>query len=99
MQETSPEQVAATKTAMNEYLNAALMGTELLRQILCTLLKGGDLSLTAWHEAFEASHYLVEHIDKAMTLAQEVFDGHAVQVSGSLSKDLFCDEFECLTWK
>jgi hypothetical protein len=49
MQETSPEQVAATKTAMNEYLKAALMGTELLRQILCTLLKGGDLSLTAWH--------------------------------------------------
>jgi hypothetical protein len=87
------------ETSMNEYLNAALMQTELLRKMLYSLRKGSDLSLAAWSEAFEASQRTVDHIHKAMTLAQEVFDGHVVQVSGSLLEDLICDEFQCLTWK
>jgi hypothetical protein len=102
MQEIPQEQVGTTdgtEAAINGYLKAALMKTELLRQILCCLQKGSDLSLAAWNEAFQASHYTVEYIDKALTLAQEVFDGHVVQIAGSLSADLLCDEFKCLTWK
>ena len=72
---------------------------ELLQKILHALQIGTDLSLAAWHEAFEASNRTLEHINKAMTVAQEVFDGHVVLVSGSLSEDLICDEFKCLTWK
>jgi hypothetical protein len=86
-------------TAISEYLSAALMQTDLLRKILHALRHGSDLSLTAWQEAFEASHRTVDHIDKAVTLAQEVFEGHMVQMSGSLSEDLLCDEFQCLMWK
>jgi len=65
------------------------MQTELLRKILRVLQRGGDLSLSAWDEAFDASHRTLEHINKAVTLAQEVFDG----------QDVLCDEFQCLTWK
>ncbi|HZU68754.1 MAG TPA: hypothetical protein VFA09_15860 [Ktedonobacteraceae bacterium] len=102
MQETPQKQVGtagATEIAMNEYLKAALLKTELLRQILYCLQKGGDLSLEAWSEAFQTSRYTLEYIDKVLTLAQEVFDEHIVQISGSLSVDLVCDEFKCLTWK
>ncbi|HLH63157.1 MAG TPA: hypothetical protein VKV20_15865 [Ktedonobacteraceae bacterium] len=102
MQET-PQELAGTtgaaEIAMNRYLKAALMKTELLRQILCCLQKGGDLSLAAWNEAFQTSHYTLEYIDEVLTLAQEVFDGHVVQIPGSLSTDLLCEEFNCLTWK
>ena len=87
------------ETEMSEFLNAALMQTELLQKILGGLQKGTDLSLGTWHEAFEASHRTLEHINKAVTLAQEVFDGNMVLVSGSMSEDLICDEFKCLTWK
>jgi SHS2 domain-containing protein len=102
MQETpilQAAQTAPTETALHEYLNAALMQTDLLQKIVRGLRNGSDLSLSAWQEAFEASQRTLEHITKAMTLAQEVFDGHLVQVAGSLSEDLVCDEFQCLTWK
>jgi hypothetical protein len=103
MQETpmQPEVDTATaETGISEYLNAALMQTEFLRKILDGLQKNGnDLSLVAWREAFEAYHRTLEHLNKAMILAQEVFDGHVVLMSGSLSEDLICDEFQCLTWK
>jgi hypothetical protein len=102
MQETpmlQAAQMAPTETALREYLDAALMQTDLLQKIVRGLRNGSDLSLSAWQEAFEASHRTLEHISKAMTLAQEVFEGHLVQVSGSLSEDLVCDEFQCLTWK
>ena len=75
------------------------MQTELLRKILRVLQRGGDLSLSAWDEAFDASHRTLEHINKAVTLAQEVFDGHMAQVAGALSEDVLRDEFQCLTWK
>ena len=93
------EATDAAKTGMSEYLNAAVMQAELLQKFLHALQNGTDLSLAAWHEAFEASHRTVEHINKGITLAQEVFDGNMVLVSGSMSEDLICDEFKCLTWK
>jgi hypothetical protein len=102
MQETPTPQGVGTgtaETAVREYLNAALLQTELLRQILRGLQKGDDLPLAAWQEAFEASNWTLEHINKALTLAQEVFDEHMVLVPGSLLEDLTCDEFQCLTWK
>jgi hypothetical protein len=102
MEETPTVQGADIGTAepgMREYVDAALMQTEQLRKILRILQRGGDLPLTAWHEAFDASHRTIEHINKAITLAQEVFDGHIEQVSGALSEDVLCDEFQCLTWK
>jgi hypothetical protein len=103
MQETPMQpgvDTATAETGMNEYLNAALMQTEFLRKILDGLQKNGnDLSLVTWREAFEAGQRTLEHLNKAMILAQEVFDGHVVLMSGSLSEDLICDEFQCLTWK
>ncbi len=84
---------------MGEYLNVAVMQAEVLQKILRGLQTGTDLSLATWREAFEASHRTLEHINKAVTLAQEVFDGNMVLVSGSMSEDLICDEFKCLTWK
>jgi len=102
MQETPMVQTEATdaaETGMSEYLNAAVMQADFLQKILRTLQTGTDLSLEAWQEAFEASKRTLEHINKAITLAQEVFDGHVVMVSGSLSEDMICDEFKCLTWK
>ena len=93
------EATDAAETGMNEYLNAALMQAELLQKILHALQNGTDLSLAAWHEAFDASNRTLERINKALTVAQEVFDGHVVLVSGSLSEDMLCDEFKCLTWK
>ena len=93
------EVIDAAETGMSEYLNAALMQAELLQKILHALQIGTDLSLAAWHEAFEASNRTLERINKAMTVVQEVFDGHVVLVSGSLSEDMICDEFQCLTWK
>ncbi len=102
MEETPTVQGADAGTAepgMREYLDAALMQTELLRKILRLLQKGGNLPLTSWHEAYDASHRTLEHINKAVTRAQEVFDGNMVQVSGALSEDVLCDEFQCLTWK
>jgi len=75
------------------------MQADFFQKILLTLQTGTDLSLEAWQEAFEASKRTLEHINKAITLAQEVFDGHVVMVSGSLSEDMICDEFKCLTWK
>jgi hypothetical protein len=102
MQEKPMVQAGATDAAeagMREYLNVAVMQTELLRKILRGLQNGTDLSLATWREAFEASHRTLEHIDKAVTLAQEVFEGHEVQVSGALTEEMTCDEFQCLTWK
>lgn len=102
MQEQSMAQTEATDVAeggISEYLSAALMQTELLQKILQNLQEGSDLSLAAWHAAFEASDRTLAHINKAVTLAQQVFDGHVVQVSGALSETLICDEFQCLTWK
>jgi hypothetical protein len=102
MQETSLSQIGVTnaaETGLGEYLNAALMQTEHLQQILRRLQDGNELSLAAWKEAFEGSHRTIDHLTKAMTLAQEVFDGHVVLTSGALSEDLVCDEFQCLTWK
>ncbi len=93
------EATDAAETGMSEYLNAALMQAEVLQKILHGLQNGTDLSLAAWHEAFEASNRTLERINKAMTVVQEVFDGHVVLVSGSLSEDMICDEFQCLTWK
>ena len=93
------EVIDAAETGMSEYLNAALMQAELLQEFLHALQNGTDLSLAAWHEAFEASNRTLERINKAMTVVQEVFDGHVVLVSGSLSEDMICDEFQCLTWK
>jgi len=93
------EATDAAETGMSEYLNAALMQAEVLQKILHGLQNGTDLSLAAWHEAFEASNRTLERINKAMTVVQEVFDGNVVLVSGSLSEDMICDEFKCLTWK
>ena len=95
-------QAGATDAAgagMREYLDVAVTQTEFLQKILRGLQNGADLSLAAWHEAFEASNRTLEHINKAMAVAQEVFDGHVVMVSGSLSEEMTCDEFQCLTWK
>ena len=89
----------AAEAAMGEYLNVAVMQAEVLQKILRGLQTGTDLSLATWREAFEASHRTLEHINKALTLAQEVFDGHEEQVSGALSEEMTCDEFQCLTWK
>jgi hypothetical protein len=89
----------ATEAGMREYLNVAMMQAEILQKNLGSLQTGTDLSLAAWREAFEASHRTLEHIDKAVTLAQEVFDGHEVLVWGALSEEMTCDEFQCLTWK
>jgi hypothetical protein len=102
MQEKQMEQRVDTARAdmgMEEYLNAAVMQTEYLRKILDGLQKGTDLSLAAWSGAFDASHRTLEHINKAVTLAQEVFEGHMVQMSGAMSEELICNEFACLTWK
>jgi hypothetical protein len=102
MQEPPMVQARATDAAeagMGEYLNVAMMQAEILRKILRGLQTGADLSLATWREAFEAAHRTLEHIDKAVTLAQEVFDGHEEQVSGALSEEMTCDEFQCLTWK
>src|SRR5579864_5632805 len=91
--------IDATQASMREYLDVAVMQAEILPKILHGLQTGSDLSLAAWREAFEASHRTLEHIHKAVTLAQEIFDGHEVQVSGALSEEMICDEFQCLTWK
>lgn len=90
---------SAGETGISDYLDAAVMQAELLQKNLRALQTGTELSLAAWREAFEASKRTLEHINKAMTLAQEVFDGHVVMVSGSLSEDMLCDEFKCLTWR
>jgi hypothetical protein len=89
----------ATQASMREYLDMAMMQAEFLPKILHGLQTGSDLSLAAWREGFEASHRTLDHINKAMTLAREIFEGHEVQVSGALSEELTCDEFQCMTWK
>lgn len=89
----------ATEAGMREYLDVAMMQAEILQKILRGLQTGTYLSLAAWSEAFEASRRTLEHIDKAMTLSQEIFDGHEVLVWGALSEEMTCDEFQCLTWK
>ena len=102
MQKPPMAQTRATdvaETGISEYLNAAMVQTEHLQKILHILQEGSELSLAAWQAAFEASDRTLEHLSKSMTLAQQVFDGHAVQVSGALSEQLICDEFQCLTWK
>jgi hypothetical protein len=102
MQETPLSQIGVTnavETGLDEYLNAALMQTEYLQQILRRLQNGNELSLAAWKEAFDGSHRTIDHLNKAVTLAQEIFDGHVILTSGALSEDLVCDEFQCLTWK
>ena len=93
------EATDAAEAGMGEYLNLAVMQAETLQKILRNLQDGTDLSLAVWREAFEASHRTLEHLKQAVTLAQEVFDGHEVLVSGSLSEEMTCDEFQCLTWK
>jgi hypothetical protein len=92
-------ELATVVADMAEYLGIAEMQTESLLTLVQTLCQGQRLSLSAWHEAFEASQRLVEHIHQALDLAQEVFDEHEVLIAGSLSEDLTCDEFQCLTWK
>ncbi len=92
-------QIAPTEIALRECLNAALRQTDLLQQILHGLRHGNDLSLFTWQQAFEVSHGTLDHITKAMALAQEIFNQHMVQVSGSLTENWICDEFQCLTWK
>jgi hypothetical protein len=102
MQEKQIQQRVNAGTAemgVEECLNVAALQAEYLRKILDGLQKGTDLSLAAWSEAFDASHRTLEHINKAVTLAQEVFEGHLLQMSGALSEDLICNEFACLTWK
>jgi hypothetical protein len=102
MQETPMVQTGVTnaaETGLGEYLNAALMQTAFLQKILGRLQNGSELSLAAWQDALEASHRTLDHLNKAVTLAQEVFDGHVVLASGALSEDLICDEFQCLLWK
>ena len=89
----------AAEAGLREYLSVAMMQTETLQKILRSLQDGTDLSLAGWREAFEASHRTLEHLKQAVTLAQEVFDGHEVLVSGALSEEMTCDEFQCLTWK
>lgn len=96
MAQTEATDVAGT---VSDYLNSALMQTDLLQKILHNLQEGSALSLAAWQAAFEASDRTLAHLSKAVTLAQQVFDGHVVQVSGALSEELICDEFQCLTWK
>ena len=102
MQEKQIQQRVNAGTAemgVEECLKVAALQAEFLRKILDGLQKGTDLSLAAWSEAFDASHRTLEHINKAVTLAQEVFEGHEVQVSGALTEEMTCDEFQCLTWK
>jgi hypothetical protein len=102
MQEPPMEQVEAmdaTQASMREYLEVAVMQAEILPKILHGLQTGSDLSLATWREAFEASHRTLDHINKAVTRAEEIFDGHEAQVSGALSEEMTCDEFQCLTWK
>jgi hypothetical protein len=94
--QTEAPDVAGT---VSDYLNAALMQTEFLQKILHNLQEGSALSLAAWQAAFEASDRTLEHLSKTMTLTQQVFDGHIMQVSGALSEELTCNEFQCLTWK
>lgn len=102
MQETPTEQGMDTGKAdagMNEYLSVALMQTESLLKILQTLQTGTQLSLATWKDAYAASHRTLERINKAVTLAEEVFDGNVILVPGFVSEDMICDEFKCLTWK
>jgi len=89
----------ATQASMREYLDMALLQAEFLPKILRGLQTGSELSLAAWREGFEASHRTLDHINTALTLARKIFEGHEVQVSGALSEELTCDEFQCLTWK
>lgn len=89
----------ATQAGMREYLDVAMMHAEILPKILHSLLTGSDLSLATWRKNFEESHRTLEYINKAMTRAQEIFDGHEAEVSGALSEEMTCDEFQCLTWK
>jgi hypothetical protein len=77
----------------------AVVQAEILPKILHGLQAGADLSLATWREAFEASHRTLDHINKAVTRAEEIFDGHEAQVSGALSEEMTCAEFQCLTWK
>ncbi len=102
MQETPIVQGVDTTTAdtgMREYLSTAAMQAESLLKIFQTLLSGSQLSLATWQEAFAASHRTLERINKAVTLTEEVFDGHMVQTPGFVSEDMTCDEFQCLDWK
>ena len=85
-------------TGMREYLSVAEMQTQSLLKILQTLQAGSHLSLATWQEVFAASHRTAERITKAITLAEEVFDGHVVLMPGFVSEDMTCDEFTCLTW-
>ena len=89
----------ATQASMREYLDVAVMQAEILPKILHGLQTGSDLSLSTWREAFEASHRTLDHISKAVTRAEEIFEGHEADVSGALSEEMTCDEFQCLTWK
>jgi hypothetical protein len=89
----------ATQVSMRAYLDIAVMQAEILPKILHGLRTGSDLSLATWREAFEASQRTVDHISKAVTRAQEIFEGHEAQVSGALSEEMTCDEFQCLTWQ
>ncbi len=89
----------ATQASIREYLDVAVMQAEILPKILHGLLTGSDLALATWRQNFEESHRTLEYINKAMTRAQEIFDGHETEMSGALSEEMTCDEFQCLTWK
>ena len=89
----------ARQVSMRAYLDVAVMQADILPKILHGLRMGSDLSLATWREAFEASSRTLDHINKALTRAQEIFEGHEAQVSGALSEEMTCDEFQCLTWQ
>lgn len=89
----------AAEAGMREYLNVAVMQTESLLKLLHIMQTGDQLPLVMWQDVFAASQRTVERITKAVTLAQEVFDGHMALVPGFESDELTCDEFQCLTWK
>ncbi len=91
--------IDAAQASMREYFDVAVMQAEILPKILYGLQTGSDLSLATWREAFEASLRTLDHINKAVTRAQEIFEGHEADMSGALSEEMTCDEFQCLTWK
>jgi hypothetical protein len=102
MQETPTVQTGVPdtpETALREHLNTAVIQTEALLQLLHTLQTGARLSLDTWQEVFAASQDAVERINQAVTLAQDVFDGHVVLLPGFVAAELTCDEFQCLTWQ
>ncbi len=87
------------EVGMKEFLSVAQKRTETLLKILQTLQTGTNLSLSAWEDAYAASHHILGRINIAVMLAEEVFERHMILVPGFVSEDMICDEFKCLNWK